>query len=113
MKNPAHQFAEIVRKARLDSGLSLGQVGRMAGISKTHVSDIEQQHDANPTLATMAKLSRVFGIPIANMINGSGYQGIDRGRVEMATDAFLLCMGMQPAKFSKQEILDQINSYDG
>ena len=60
-KTIAEQFTDNVRKLRQEQGLSLQELADRAGISKTHVWDIENGNSANPTIATLLALSVGFG----------------------------------------------------
>lgn len=63
--------ATIARRCaslRGQRGLSLQDVADRAGLSKSHVWELEQGRARNPTVDTAARLARAFGVSIDYLI---------------------------------------------
>lgn len=50
-------------------GLSLAQLSRKAGVSKSMLSQVERQL-ANPTVAVVWRLAQALGVPLAQLLDG-------------------------------------------
>ena len=59
---PSAPIAETLTHARELLGLSLAEAAKMAGISKSHLWEIEAGRHVNPSLETMRGLSRALGL---------------------------------------------------
>ena len=55
-------------KLRTERDLSLQAVADRAGLSKSHVWDLEQGRARNPTVDTAVRLARAFGVSIDYLI---------------------------------------------
>ena len=64
----ASLVGERVRRARAESGLSLGAVAAQAGIGKGSLSEIEHGQ-RNPTLSTLYALARALGTPLSHLLD--------------------------------------------
>lgn len=60
-------LGQNVRDLREGLGLSLGQLAEKCGVSKVILSKIEKG-DANPTIGTLWKIARGFGIPYTRLL---------------------------------------------
>lgn len=54
------QFGRILRKARLDAGLSQSHFAKLVRISENHLSKLERG-ERLPAFSTMRKLRRILG----------------------------------------------------
>ena len=63
-----HEMIASERK-RLD--LSLQQVADRAGITKSHMWELEQGRSVNPTIATVNCLAKALGIPFVELAAGA------------------------------------------
>ena len=64
----AATIAKRCASLREQRDLSLQAVGERAGLSKSHVWDLEQGRSRNPTVDTALRLARAFGVSIDYMI---------------------------------------------
>jgi transcriptional regulator with XRE-family HTH domain len=55
-------------KLRVERKLSLQEIADRAGLSKSHVWDLEQGRSRNPTVDTAVRLARAFGVSIDYLI---------------------------------------------
>lgn len=53
-------FPQLIRYWREDAKLSLAQAGKLAGITKAHLWDLESGRARNPTIKTLAGLTRAY-----------------------------------------------------
>ena len=58
------RIADKIRQVRTGRGLTLAQLGEMAGLSKALLSRIEN-NQVSPPIATLAKISRALEVPIS------------------------------------------------
>jgi transcriptional regulator with XRE-family HTH domain len=58
---PEHGFGEMLRKLRIDAGLTQGQLGTFAGASFGSVSNWERSV-ASPTIAAVAAMEKALGL---------------------------------------------------
>ena len=70
MRNP-EQAAEIaaaialnVRELRSERKLSLDDLAKAAGVTKSHVWEIEKGNSTNPTITTCINLARALGVSV-------------------------------------------------
>jgi transcriptional regulator with XRE-family HTH domain len=71
-QNPATPPPEVgvnLQKMRLARGLTLDDLSRIAGVSKSMLSQIEREK-ANPTIAITWRLANALGIEISELISG-------------------------------------------
>lgn len=62
---------KIIADTRFDLGLSLQEVADRAGITKSHMWELEQGRAVNPTVRTVYGLSRALGISFVAMAAGA------------------------------------------
>lgn len=60
----AAQISRRAAKTRARLGLSLQAVADRAGLSKSHVWDLEKGRSANPTIATAVAVARALGVSL-------------------------------------------------
>jgi transcriptional regulator with XRE-family HTH domain len=77
-------LGEWVRKARLAQGLSQRQLADQAGLSRSYVCDIERGRGAEPSLATLDKLSMALGASRSDLMQAAGL--IDKALVPRESD---------------------------
>jgi transcriptional regulator with XRE-family HTH domain len=58
--------AEIAR-ARADARMSLDEVARAAGLTKSHVWELEQGRARNPTIRAVSGLATALGVPFLRL----------------------------------------------
>ncbi|MBX6370487.1 MAG: helix-turn-helix transcriptional regulator [Rhodospirillales bacterium] len=56
-------WSEAVRRMRLSLGKSQGEFGRLFGLTRRQVQEIETGK-ANPTIETLARLGKPFGLAV-------------------------------------------------
>jgi transcriptional regulator with XRE-family HTH domain len=67
----AARFANNLRRARAESGLSQTQLAKAAGISHSEIYRLEAG-TREPRLGTLIKLGRAMGIDGADLLDGLG-----------------------------------------
>lgn len=72
-----------IRELRKSKGMSLREVARVAGISNSTLSDIEN-NKINPSIATLEKLSKALNIDIQLLFNNTEFKKeIDSFTIEL------------------------------
>lgn len=61
----------IIATERENQKLSLQEVADRAGITKSHMWDIEQGRSVNPTVRTVYGLAKALGVPFVSMAAGA------------------------------------------
>lgn len=61
----------IVASERKKQDLSLQEVADRAGITKSHMWEIEQGNSVNPTIRTVYGLAKALGVPFVSMAAGA------------------------------------------
>jgi transcriptional regulator with XRE-family HTH domain len=69
------QLAGAIREHRQQHGLSLGELGRRTGLSKTSLMRLESGQ-ANPSLETLWRIGRELGLTIAQLIDPDGLAAV-------------------------------------
>ncbi|MDP3763793.1 MAG: helix-turn-helix transcriptional regulator [bacterium] len=59
--NESAKLGKNLKRIRTAKGISQGEIGRILGVDKGFVSNIENGK-TNPTLATIAKLAKAIGV---------------------------------------------------
>lgn len=74
INRPAHaeppRVGETLAALRQDRALSLDELSRQAGVSKSMLSQIER-NQANPTVAVVWRLANALGVPMAELLGGA------------------------------------------
>lgn len=60
-----------VRSLRKEAALSLDQLSKLSGISKSYIFNLERNPHASPTLSVLKKLSAALCVSICHFIDGS------------------------------------------
>jgi len=55
-------FAKLIKKARLDMGVSLAKAAEESGISKPHIWELETGRQSNPTIRVFGALCNYYGV---------------------------------------------------
>lgn len=61
-------LADNVKRLRTLRGLSQSELGKAIGVAHSRISDIERGA-GNPTLATIEKLAKVFGVSPCELLD--------------------------------------------
>lgn len=61
-------IGEIIKKARMEKGLSLRELARKSGVSQPYLSQLESGQNNNPTLEVLIKLADALGITLKEML---------------------------------------------
>lgn len=61
-------IGEIIKKARMEKGLSLRELARKSGVSQPYLSQLESGQNNNPTLEVFIKLADALGITLKEML---------------------------------------------
>jgi transcriptional regulator with XRE-family HTH domain len=67
--NSPPEVGATLQRLRLARGLTLEDLSRIAGVSKSMLSQIER-NQANPTVAVVWRLSNALGVPMAELLGG-------------------------------------------
>lgn len=59
--NESAKLGKNLKRIRIAKGISQGEIGRILGVDKGFVSNIENGK-TNPTLATITKLAKALGV---------------------------------------------------
>jgi transcriptional regulator with XRE-family HTH domain len=68
MEQYAESFAEIVRRRRLELGLSQIEVSDAVGMSQRWTSAVETGEIKVPRVETIRRLSKVLSVPVADLL---------------------------------------------
>ncbi len=63
------KIAENVKKLRGKKSLSLEKVARLADLSLNTIVKIENGGNKNPTIETLSKIAKVFGVGVDDLIS--------------------------------------------
>ena len=66
--NESAKLGKNLKRIRTAKGISQGEVGRILGVDKGFVSNIENGK-TNPTLATISKLAKALGASVKDLVN--------------------------------------------
>lgn len=66
-----YSMRNLIKQERAALGLSLQDVAERAGITKSHMWELEQGRAVNPTIWTVYGLSRALGVPFEMMAAGA------------------------------------------
>jgi len=61
----------IIVAEREKQGLSLQEVADRAGITKSHMWEVEQGRAVNPTVRTVYGIAKALGVPFVSMASGA------------------------------------------
>ena len=63
---------QLLKAERVLRGLSLADIGERTGLSKSAISKLENNDDANPTVNTLAKYADALGMALAIVLTEKG-----------------------------------------
>ena len=58
------RFGDFIKNLRINKGVSLNQMEREIGLSKSYLSKLENNENINLSMYSMSKLTNYFKIPI-------------------------------------------------
>ncbi|MDB2091420.1 MULTISPECIES: helix-turn-helix domain-containing protein [Clostridium] len=58
-----------ISKLRKEKGLSLSKLAEMAQISKSYLSDLENEKKENPSVEILEKIARVLEVPVSQLFD--------------------------------------------
>lgn len=61
-------LGQRLRRLREERGLTLAQVATAAGLSVSHLSAIENGTRRNPSFHIVARIARVYGVPVDSLV---------------------------------------------
>lgn len=62
------KIGQKIRKARKKSGFTLADLGQVAQISKTYISELETGRADNPSVTTLRKVANALGVTISELV---------------------------------------------
>jgi transcriptional regulator with XRE-family HTH domain len=65
-------FGSEIRRRRLDQGLSLSDLARLAEVSKGYLSQIETEAATRPSATTLLKIARALGTSVGELLGEAG-----------------------------------------
>ncbi|SIS54860.1 helix-turn-helix domain-containing protein [Alicyclobacillus vulcanalis] len=69
-------LGQRLRRLREERGLTLAQVAAAARISVSHLSAIENETRRNPSFHIVARLARVYGVPMDSLVEDEGKKAV-------------------------------------
>jgi transcriptional regulator with XRE-family HTH domain len=72
----AETLASLLSGARSRLGWSLRDAERAAGVPNAHLCQLETGAIKRPAVAILAKLADAYGLPVTQLAEAAGYQGI-------------------------------------
>ena len=63
-------FKDNLLRLRNEKGLSLEELARQTGLSKTYLWQLEAKEGKNPSIETVQKISDALGVTIAQLVHG-------------------------------------------
>ena len=67
MRNESEKLGSNLKRIRTEKGISQGDIGRELKVSRGFISTIENGK-TNPTLSTIAKLAKVLGVSVDELL---------------------------------------------
>ncbi|WP_312906811.1 helix-turn-helix domain-containing protein [Tissierella praeacuta] len=59
--------SELIKNLRIQKGLSIRQLAKLADVAKSQISDIENGHLQNTTISTICKLAKVLEVNVTDL----------------------------------------------
>ena len=93
----ARRIGAVVHRHRAAQGLSLGELGRASGLSKTILARIERG-EGNPSMETLWRISKALGLPLGTLLAEDGAPRVrripsrsgERLRADAGTEGWLI-----------------------
>lgn len=86
METGRYSMKSIIATERRRQELSLQAVADMAGITKSHMWELEQGRAVNPTIWTVYGLSKALGVPFTMMAAGALNDTEDKSNTALKTE---------------------------
>ena len=67
MKNESKKLGKNMKQIRTRKGMTQGDIVRSLGLGRGYISNIENGK-TNPTLETIAKLAKVLGVSVSELL---------------------------------------------
>jgi len=77
------QFGRLLRRRRLEAGLSQESLAARAGLDRTYISGIERG-ERNVSLINLCKLGEALGVGPEELVKGVRFRRPTRGRSDTA-----------------------------
>ena len=71
----AEDLGDLLKKARIEKGLSLRDVERATGIRNAHLSQIENHTIVKPEMAMLWDLATLYGLDYTDLLTAAGQPG--------------------------------------
>lgn len=98
-------FGEVIRQARKTKGISLRELASRIGISHPYLSQLENNHNNNPSIKIIYDLSLALDISFAYLVHISG---VDIGiKKDMPDNVLKVLKVMKPGDFIGWNNLDE------
>lgn len=65
------KLGPLLKRVRTSAGLSLRQVRAGSGVSYARLCDIENEKCPNPTVRTLDKLAKFYGVPVDDLFHAA------------------------------------------
>jgi XRE family transcriptional regulator of biofilm formation len=62
-------IGDYIRKIRLERNISIAELSKRTGVSKSYLSNLERNNQKNPGIEVIKKISSVLDIPPTIMLN--------------------------------------------
>lgn len=79
---------EALKRIRQSNGDSISELARRIGVSKSHISEIENKKK-NPSVEYLENFARFYSIPLSHILFFSENYSPDEGRVSRITREYL------------------------
>jgi transcriptional regulator with XRE-family HTH domain len=66
--DPKVTFGQVIRRFRLEKGLSQERLAEFAGIHRTYVGDVERGM-RNISLVNMVRMAQALGLPLSRIVS--------------------------------------------
>jgi len=92
-----------IRDLRLKRGLSLTELSRLSGVSKSYLSFIERGKQTNPSLEVIEKISKALKIDLQTLIT-SQTKNIKNSGPEIDKEVIQLALEMSNSNIDKEKL---------
>jgi len=82
-------IGQKIKHLRQEQGLSLGELSRLAGLSKGYLSHIESGNSRRPSAETLAEIGRALGTSVPELLGGAVLLVLRRSQASRS-----LCVGL-------------------
>lgn len=92
-----------IRDLRLKRGLSLTELSRLSGVSKSYLSFIERGKQTNPSLEVIEKISKALKIDLQTLIT-TQTKNIKNSGPEIDREVIQLALEMSNSNIDKEKL---------